>query len=310
MCPCHPLTMASQVARSVRIGGGSRILRVRTHRAPVYSVKSEDTQLSHVLTLWRRYPLTRAVHRPVHHSHNRASTHFSSRLDEPHTLPCREDVLLFSSSLYCFSLVRLQRSSGHPTLRRNRPQGRPRPRTRPPPCPPNSSPPPCPPNPPQPLSPTCWCWARAAGSSSRPFTTAHPTWHFTGVDPSLPMLQQAQQYLGAASTRVEWVCGTIDDLPVPSSLFDAATCLMTLHMLKDDGTKLRTLQAMRARMKTGAPAHPLRQLHRRGRSRGSTGEVRTIRVGQWDGRGGGAESDCGRAGDGDVDSTRGGKRSC
>ena len=89
------------------------------------------------------------------------------------------------------------------------------------------------------------------GRELRAFADLQPRWRFTGVDPSLPMLQQAKAMLGADEPRVTWVNGVITDAPVGP--FDGASCLMTLHMLKDDGSKLYTLRELRGRLKPGAP---------------------------------------------------------
>ena len=89
------------------------------------------------------------------------------------------------------------------------------------------------------------------GMELRAFASLHPRWRFTGVDPSLPMLNQAKAMLGDDESRVTWVNGVITD--AAAGPFDAASCLMTLHMLKDDGSKLTTLRELRARLKPGAP---------------------------------------------------------
>jgi uncharacterized protein YcbX len=65
------------------------------------------------------------------------------------------------------------------------------------------------------------------------------------------MLEQAKEVLGSNAARVEWIEGYIKD--ASSGPFDAATCLLTLHMIKDDGGKLETLREIRKRLKPGAP---------------------------------------------------------
>jgi tRNA (cmo5U34)-methyltransferase len=81
------------------------------------------------------------------------------------------------------------------------------------------------------------------------FAALHPGWRFTGVDPSAEMLAQARSRTPAG--RVRWVQGYVDD--APDGPFDAATCLLTLHFVPDDGGKLATLKALRARLSPGAP---------------------------------------------------------
>ncbi|KPH81645.1 class I SAM-dependent methyltransferase [Bosea vaviloviae] len=79
---------------------------------------------------------------------------------------------------------------------------------------------------------------------------AQPGWSFVGVDPSQPMLDLASKSLGPLMARIELVHGYIDD--APAGPFDAATCLLTLHFL-DAAERLRTTQAIHARLKPGAP---------------------------------------------------------
>ncbi len=88
------------------------------------------------------------------------------------------------------------------------------------------------------------------GLELKVFADAHPGWRFVGVDPSPPMLALARDTLGASADRVTFVEGLIDAAPVGP--FDGATCLLTLHFLPAD-ERLRTLQALRQRMRPGAP---------------------------------------------------------
>lgn len=88
------------------------------------------------------------------------------------------------------------------------------------------------------------------GLELKALAEAHPGWRFDGVDPSREMLRLAAQSLGAASERVHLTEGYIDD--APEGPFDAATCLLTLHFIERK-ERLRTLQEMRRRLKSGAP---------------------------------------------------------
>lgn len=88
------------------------------------------------------------------------------------------------------------------------------------------------------------------GIELRHFAQARPCWHFTGVDPSPQMLAVARQTLGEFNGRCDLVEGTIDD--APPGPFDGASCLLTLHMIPDDGAKLATLQAIRSRLRPEA----------------------------------------------------------
>lgn len=85
------------------------------------------------------------------------------------------------------------------------------------------------------------------------FATRCPEWTFVGVDPAEEMLRAARDriLLASASERVDWHHGTIFD--APPGPFDAATCLLTLHFVPDDGAKERTLVEVRRRLKSGAP---------------------------------------------------------
>ena len=88
------------------------------------------------------------------------------------------------------------------------------------------------------------------GLELKAFADMQPHWRFTGVDPSQEMLAQARATLGLMSSRVELHQGYIDD--APTSPFDGATCLLTLHFLRAD-ERLRTLAEIHRRLKPGAP---------------------------------------------------------
>ncbi|CAJ37298.1 class I SAM-dependent methyltransferase [Methanocella arvoryzae] len=79
-------------------------------------------------------------------------------------------------------------------------------------------------------------------------------WHFTGVDPSAEMLAISGKKIAekGLSERVELVNGYCDDLP-ESCLYDGATCILVMHFLPDDGSKLRLLQSISRHLKRGAP---------------------------------------------------------
>jgi len=83
---------------------------------------------------------------------------------------------------------------------------------------------------------------------------AHPDWQITGIDPSAPMLAVAQRKVTAAdlTDRVTLLPGSVSDLP-DDARFDAATLLLVLHFLPDDGTKLAMLKAIASRLRPGAP---------------------------------------------------------
>lgn len=84
---------------------------------------------------------------------------------------------------------------------------------------------------------------------------SNPKWTFTGVDPSEEMLKIAKNkavQLGIES-RVRLIQGTIDNLTLPDSKFDAASCILVLHFVDDDQEKLKLLKTIKDHMKSGAP---------------------------------------------------------
>ena len=88
------------------------------------------------------------------------------------------------------------------------------------------------------------------GLELRSFATENPDWTFVGVDPALPMLQQAESLLGADAHRAQLHHGYIDT--APPGPFDAATSLLTLHFLDADERR-RTVSEILRRLKPGAP---------------------------------------------------------
>jgi tRNA (cmo5U34)-methyltransferase len=81
----------------------------------------------------------------------------------------------------------------------------------------------------------------------------NPHWSFTGFDPAEPMLSIAREKIAAArlTDRITLVQGLIDD--VSETHVDAATAILTMHFLPDDGAKLDFLTGIADRLKPGAP---------------------------------------------------------
>lgn len=80
----------------------------------------------------------------------------------------------------------------------------------------------------------------------------NPKWFFTGFDPAEPMLCIARKKMADASleNKVSLVLGMIDD--VTKKDFDAATSILVMQFLPDDGTKLNYLKGIFDKLKPGA----------------------------------------------------------
>lgn len=87
------------------------------------------------------------------------------------------------------------------------------------------------------------------GHELEAFSAARPDWQLIAVDPAAAMLKEAKRKLGDGAANMDWIEGFIHD--APSMQADAATCLLTLHVIPDDETKIETLKQVRARMKPG-----------------------------------------------------------
>jgi tRNA (cmo5U34)-methyltransferase len=80
-------------------------------------------------------------------------------------------------------------------------------------------------------------------------------WTFTGIDPSEEMLLMAKSktvQLGL-DNRVKLIQGTMGDLPLQDSEFDAASCILVFHFIFDEQEKLNTLKTIRKHLVKGAP---------------------------------------------------------
>ena len=82
----------------------------------------------------------------------------------------------------------------------------------------------------------------------------NPAWQLVGVDPSADMLAIARSRLAHAALtgRTELVTGVVADLPLEPA-FDAATLLLVMHFLPDDGAKRALLTGIAIRLRPGAP---------------------------------------------------------
>jgi tRNA (cmo5U34)-methyltransferase len=85
------------------------------------------------------------------------------------------------------------------------------------------------------------------------FAPVNPDWSFCGVDPSAKMLSLARKKISAKKiqNKIRLVQGYVDDLTDKEG-FDGATCILVMHFLKDDGSKLDLLNSISRRLKPGA----------------------------------------------------------
>ena len=93
-----------------------------------------------------------------------------------------------------------------------------------------------------------------AGEELINFSQWRPDWKLTGIDPSGPMIGIAQDRIERAghSQSIKLQQGYVDDLPGDQQ-FDAATLLLVMHFLADNGAKEKILSEIAKRLKTGAP---------------------------------------------------------
>lgn len=90
------------------------------------------------------------------------------------------------------------------------------------------------------------------GLETKYLATVEDRWRFVGVDPAGAMLDLARAVAGPfTGDRMTLIEGTVSD--APPGPFDAATCVLVLGLIPDDGGKLSTLEEVRLRLKPGAP---------------------------------------------------------
>lgn len=88
------------------------------------------------------------------------------------------------------------------------------------------------------------------GNEIEGFIQAPEHWEITGIDPSPEMIMQAREKLGDYN-NVKLFKGLITDFNVERK-YGAATLLLVLHFLEDDGNKLSLLKAISERLLPGA----------------------------------------------------------
>ena len=96
-----------------------------------------------------------------------------------------------------------------------------------------------------------------AGGTGREMVVAgaiEPSWRFTAVDPSQPMMDQAIAQVSDAgfAGRTTFHLGYVHDLPETDRV-DAATLIGVVHHLPTDEAKLTMLRDVATRLRPGAP---------------------------------------------------------
>lgn len=89
------------------------------------------------------------------------------------------------------------------------------------------------------------------GNEIVPFVRSSTQWHIAACDPSPAMVARAQEKLHAYP-NVQLFTATVADMPQREK-FDAATLLLVLHFLTDDGAKQNLLTSIAQRLHDGAP---------------------------------------------------------
>lgn len=89
------------------------------------------------------------------------------------------------------------------------------------------------------------------GNEIECFAHATEHWKITGIDPSPEMIKQAVQKLNNFD-KITLIEGLVDNLD-KSNKYGAATLLLVLHFMEDNGTKLNLLKSISERLEFGAP---------------------------------------------------------
>ncbi|GAA3631772.1 class I SAM-dependent methyltransferase [Flavivirga jejuensis] len=88
------------------------------------------------------------------------------------------------------------------------------------------------------------------GNEIEGFIKAPKKWNITGIDPSPDMIKQATENLQEFD-NIRLIEGLITDLDTENK-YDAATLLLVLHFLDDNGSKLKLLKDISERLVSGA----------------------------------------------------------
>lgn len=88
------------------------------------------------------------------------------------------------------------------------------------------------------------------GNEIERFVKSSEHWVITGIDPSPEMIKQANDKL-QNHANVKLITGLVSDLDLKK--YNAATLLLVLHFLEDNGDKLNLLKSIADRLVSGAP---------------------------------------------------------
>lgn len=88
------------------------------------------------------------------------------------------------------------------------------------------------------------------GNEIEGFVNASENWNITGIDPSPEMIKQANDRF-QTNDKVTFIEGLVSDLDSKKK-FGAATLLLVLHFMEDNGNKLNLLKDIAKRLVSGA----------------------------------------------------------
>ena len=92
------------------------------------------------------------------------------------------------------------------------------------------------------------------GAEIQHISTLQNSWHITGIDPSPDMCNKALSIVNFLdmSDRVDIISGHVSNLD-KNKYFSAATSILVMHLLKDDGGKLEYLNSIVDHLESGSP---------------------------------------------------------
>lgn len=96
------------------------------------------------------------------------------------------------------------------------------------------------------------CVGIGTGEEVLALSAAHPNWHFTGIEPSAPMIEVCQKKMEeqGLSGRCTLQHGYLSDLE-DTQKFDAVLCLLVTHFVTDHDERQTMFTNMYSRLKPG-----------------------------------------------------------